>query len=66
MDADATREDIRRFLRSFCIYADERITAYLQDHPGGEPLKLRIVVEEVDARGATTFRLEHEGEIRRS
>lgn len=65
MQADPTREDIRHFLRSFGIRADERITAYLAGHPGADPLKLRIVLEEVDPRGTGSLRFEHEGEIRR-
>lgn len=65
MEADSTRDDIRHFLKSFGIYADERITAYLAGHPGVEPLKLRIVVEEIDSRGTSSLHFEHEGEIRR-
>lgn len=66
MESDPTRDDIRHFLRSFGIRADERITAYIKDHPGTDPLKLRIVVEEIDPRGTATLHLEYEGEIRRS
>ena len=65
-----SRDDIRRLLKTFGVKADETILAWLDAHPGGEPLHLRVTLEDITSYGANppaeklTFTVE--GEIRRS
>ena len=66
---EASRNDIRRLLKTFGIQADEAITAHLARHPGEGPLRIRLVLEDLTDYGdsplAALLHLEVEGEIRR-
>lgn len=64
-----SRNDIRRFLKSFGIQADEALVAHIARNPGTTPLRLRIILEDVteygDAPPDERLRLEMEGEVQR-
>lgn len=66
---DITQRDIRSLLKTFGIQADEAINAHLARVRSGEPLLLRITLEDLtdygDEAPAEPLRLEIEGEIRR-
>ncbi len=48
---DTTRTDIRQLLKQFGITADEAIMDYLDQVPGGPPLRLRITLEDITDYG---------------
>lgn len=64
-----SRKDIRRLLKTFGIQADEAITAYLADVPGENPLRIRLILQDLtedsELPGQAPLHLEVEGEIRR-
>ncbi len=63
------RDDIRRLLKSFGVQADEMILTHLARLPGEQPLRIRLVLEDLtDYGGAEPGRrlhLELEGTIGR-
>lgn len=65
---DTTRNDIRKLLKNFGIQADEAITAHLESLTTGQPLHIRITLEDLTDYGQTPpdeeLHLEIEGEIR--
>lgn len=48
--SEDTRQDIRMLLKRFGIKADEAITAYLESHPDGSDLQLRLTLEDTDGK----------------
>jgi len=66
---DTSRDDIRHLLKTFGIQADESIIVHLARTPGGPPLQIRLVLEDLtdygDSPPDAPLRLEIEGEIRR-
>ena len=66
---ESSRDDIRRLLKSFGIQADEAVIAHLARNPGEQPLRLRLVLEDITDYGenppAGPLHLLIEGEIRR-
>lgn len=66
---ESSRMDIRKLLKSFGIQADERILLHVARNPGGKPLKVRILLEDLTDYGDQppdeTLYLEIEGEVRR-
>lgn len=65
---DLTREDIRKLLKTFGIQADEAITVHLERYPGGEPLHLRLRLEDLtdyDSPPEQALELQVEGQLRR-
>jgi hypothetical protein len=66
---DTSRDDIRRLLKTFGIQADEAIIAHLARTPGGPPLQIRLLLEDLTDYGGSPpgepLRMEIEGEIRR-
>lgn len=56
---DAIRRDIRRLLKTFGIKADEAITDHLARNPGVNPLRVRVVLEDLTDYGE----LAREGEL---
>jgi hypothetical protein len=67
---DASRDDIRRLLKTFGVKADETILAYLAAHADGGPLRLRVTLDDVtDYDGKPPAEKLHftvEGDVRRS
>lgn len=67
---DTSRDDIRRLLKQFGIRADEAVIAHLARTSGDQPLRIRLILEDLtdygDAPPPVPLRLEIEGEIRRS
>jgi hypothetical protein len=65
----ASKDDIRRMLKSFGIQADEAISAHLDQVGGGPPLRIRLALEDLtDYRGDAPeqpLRLELDGQVRR-
>jgi hypothetical protein len=65
-----SRNDIRRLVKTFGVRADETILAYLDAHPGDEPLQLRVTLEDVTVYGpnppAEKLTFAVEGEVQRS
>ena len=66
---DATREDIRRLLKTFGVKADEAILAHLAQASGDRPLRLRVTLDDLtDYDGNPPAQKLHfavEGEVRR-
>jgi hypothetical protein len=64
-----SRDDIRMLLKTFGIQADEAIIRHLTRTPGDQPLRLRLILEDLTSYGETlpekTLHLTIEGEIRR-
>ncbi len=67
--SDASRDDIRKLLKSFGIQADEAIMDYLSRAPGDGPLLLRVTLEDITDYGEDSpddwLYVEVEGEVRR-
>ena len=67
--SENSRNDIRRFLKTFGIQADEALIAHITRNPGSTPLRLRIILEDVTDYGQLPpdekLRLEMEGEVQR-
>jgi hypothetical protein len=68
--ADSTsRDDIRKLLKTFGIKADEAVIAHLALNPGEQPLRLRLILEDITDYGeeppAEPLHLEIEGQIGR-
>lgn len=65
----ASRDDIRRMLKTFGIAADEAILMHLARNPGPQPLRIRLSLTDLtdykEASPAEPLRLEIEGQIRR-
>lgn len=65
----ASRDDIRRILKTFGIAADEAILVHLARNPGPAPLRIRLSLTDLtdykEAPPAEPLTLEMEGEIRR-
>lgn len=63
-----SRKDIRKLLKTFGIQADEAITAHLANHAGDQPLRIRLVLQDVtnysDSPPDAPLQVEVEGEIR--
>ena len=60
-----THDDIRRLLKQFGLTADETVSAYIVENKPTQPLRLRIVLEEVSqGEGVTPLRVEVEGEVK--
>jgi hypothetical protein len=60
-----THDDIRRLLKQFGLTADETISAYIIENKPTQPLRLRIVLEEVSPGDVVTpLRVEVEGEVK--
>ena len=70
MMEDEIRGDIRRLLKTFGVKADQTIMAYLAAHAEGEPLRLRVTLEDVTDYGpnppAEKLSFTVDGEVRRS
>jgi hypothetical protein len=64
---DSSRSDIRRLLKIFGVKADETIIQYLARNPDGDPLRVRLVLEEISEPGhkAEPLHFSVEGLIRR-
>ncbi len=66
---DATRDDIRRLLKTFGVKADEAIIAHLAQASGNRPLRLRVTLEDLtDYAGSpppNKLGFTVEGEVRR-
>ena len=66
---ESSRGDIRRLLKTFGIQADEAIIAHLACNPGQDPLRVRLILEDLTDYGPTPpdqpLHLEIEGQIRR-
>jgi len=66
---DATRDDIRRLLKTFGVKADEAILAHLAQASGGGPLRLRVTLDDLTDYGgsppAQKLHFTVEGEVRR-
>lgn len=64
---DRRQADIRRLLRTFGVKADEAIQQYLEAHPHGSPLRLRISLETAPgaAEPGDELHFSVEGEISR-
>jgi hypothetical protein len=64
-----SRKDIRRLLKTFGIQADEAITAHLNNITGENPLRIRLILQDLseysEVPGQAPLHLEVEGEIRR-
>jgi hypothetical protein len=60
-----THDDIRKLLKQFGLTADETLSAYIIENKPTQPLRVRIVLEEV-APGdvASPLRVEVEGEVK--
>jgi hypothetical protein len=69
MEDSTSRDDIRKLLKTFGIQADEAVIAHLAVNPGEQPLRLRLILEDVTDYGENPpeepLHLEIEGEIRR-
>ncbi len=69
MEDSTSRDDIRKLLKTFGIQADEAVIAHLARNPGEQPLRLRLVLEDItdyrENRPAEPLHLEIEGQIRR-
>jgi hypothetical protein len=69
MEDSTSRNDIRKLLKTFGIQADEAVIAHLALNPGEQPLRLRLILEDVTNYGANPpaepLHLEIEGQIRR-
>jgi hypothetical protein len=65
----SSRDDIRKVLKSFGIQADEALVAHLARLPDGDPLKIRLVLEDRTDYGGdppeVSLGFEMEGVIRR-
>lgn len=65
----ASRDDIRRLLKTFGIAADEAILMHLARNPGRDPLRIRLTLTDLtDYKGSPpteALSLEIEGDIRR-
>jgi len=70
MEEGTSRDDIRRLLKTFGVKADEAILSHLVRTPGGPPLRIRLILEDLtdygDAPPAAPLRLEIEGDVRRA
>ena len=63
---DRAHEDIHTLLKNFGIAADERVQQYIARHKPSQPLKLRIVLEDLTPYAGSApekLRLEIEGDI---
>ena len=64
-----SRDDIRRLLKTFGVKADETILAHLEAHPGDQPLRLKVTLEDITDYGANApadrLSFSVEGEISR-
>ena len=60
----STHDDIRKLLKEFGLTADETVSAYIVENKPTQPLRLRIVLEEV-VEGAVVppLRVEVEGTV---
>jgi hypothetical protein len=59
-------DDIRRLLKDFGLTADETVTAYLIETKPKQPLRLRIVLEDItqyESAPERQLRVEVEGEV---
>lgn len=69
MESDLTHADIRRLLKTFGVQADEAILAHLQRVPGNQPLRIRLILEDITAYEeslpTTPLHLVVEGIVRR-
>jgi hypothetical protein len=69
MEDSTSRDDIRKLLKTFGIQADEAVIAHLALNPGEQPLRLRLILEDITDYGenspAEPLHLEIEGQIRR-
>jgi len=66
MPSDA-HEDIRKLLKEFGLTADETVSAYLIEEKPSQPLRLRIVLEDVSQHASAPsrpLRVEVEGDVR--
>lgn len=67
---DASRDDIRRLLKTFGVKADETILAWLAAHTGDQPLRLRVTLDDMTNYGANApaekLHFTVEGDVRRS
>jgi hypothetical protein len=67
---DETRQDIRKLLRTFGVNADEAITAHLEQAPGDQPLRLKIILSDETDYGVDSptkpLHVEVSGEVSRS
>ena len=59
-----THDDIRRLLKQFGLTADETLSAYIVENKPTQPLRLRIVLEEITDVGASPLRVEVEGTVK--
>jgi len=65
---ETSRNDIRKFLKTFGIQADEAIVAHLARNPGIQPLRLRITLSDLtdyETPPNPALHLEMDGEIQR-
>ena len=61
----STHDDIRKLLKQFGLTADETVSAYIVENKPANPLRLRIVLEEISQPGAPSpLRVEVEGEVK--
>ncbi len=60
----ATHDDIRKLLKQFGLTADETLSAYIVENKPTQPLRLRIVLEEITDVGASPLRVEVEGVVK--
>ncbi len=65
---ETERDTIRRLLKTFGIQADEAMVAHLARTPQGQPVKIRLILEDLSDYGPTPpetpLHLEIEGELR--
>jgi len=65
---ETERDTIRRLLKTFGIQADEAMVAHLARTAQGQPVKIRLILEDLSDYGSTTpetpLHLEIEGELR--
>jgi hypothetical protein len=60
-----THDDIRKLLKQFGLTADETLSAYLIENKPTQPLRVRIVLEEVASGDVVSpLRVEVEGEVK--
>ena len=69
MEDSTSRDDIRKLLKTFGIQADEAVIAHLALNPGDQPLRLRLILEDITNYGenppTAPLHLEVEGQIQR-
>ena len=70
MEDRSSRDDIRRLLKTFGVKADEAILSHLVRTPGGPPLRIRLILEDLTDYGGTPpavpLSLDVDGEVRRA